>query len=249
MAKVRGGSARQAAVKKARAAAPAKKTRAGSSARPAPKRVVKAPAKPAAKAKPAARASAKPRVKPAPPAAPVRRSTYADAIILYERGVQALQSKRYREAADTLRRVIAEFPEEIELHERAQLYIRVCEQKLTPPDPTPKTPEEQILAATLAMNAGMPDQAVALLTAVLQQQREHDGAEFLLGVALAAKGDAQGALVHLARAIDLNPENRGLLRKDPELEGLRQTDEGRALLADVSGPGRRDRRALARARR
>jgi tetratricopeptide (TPR) repeat protein len=168
--------------------------------------------------------------------------------MLYERGLQALQSKRYREAADTLKRVIAEFPEEIELHERAQLYIRVCERQITPPDSTPKSPEEQVLAATLALNAGAVDRAVTLLSAALQRQADNDAAEYMLGVALGTRGDYQGALQHLARAIELNPDCRDALRKEPELEALRETEEFRALLAAASAP-RKDRKAQPRGRR
>jgi len=110
---------------------------------------------------------------------------------LYERGLHALQAKRYREAAETLKRVIAEFPEEIELHERAQLYIRVCERQLAPPMPR-QDAEEQVYAATLALNAGTVDRAVSLLTVALQRQADNDAAEYMLGVALAIKGDQQG---------------------------------------------------------
>ena len=180
--------------------------------------------------------------KPKAAAPPVRRSTYADAVLLYERGLHALQAKRYREAADTLKRVIAEFPEEIELHERAQLYIRVCARHLAPPDATPKTPEEQVYAATIALNTGAFDRAVSLLTAALQQQADNDAAEYMLGVALATKGDQQGAMRHLARALELNPEVRDSLRKEPELEALRETDELQALLAAAAAAPRKDRR-------
>lgn len=236
MAKIRGGSGGLAAARKSKTATPAKKKPAGKAAKPPTK----------SSAKPSARPPAKVRVKPVPQAAPpLRRSTYADAVILYERGLQALQAKRYKDAADALRRVIAEFPEEIELHERSQLYIRVCERLMAPPDTTPKTPEELVYAATLAVNAGALDRAVALLTAALQQQRDHDAAEYMLGVVLAAKGDDQGALIHLGRAVDLNPENRELLRQEPDLEALRQTDGFRAMLAAA----RRDRRNALRARR
>jgi tetratricopeptide (TPR) repeat protein len=268
MAKLRRSAGRPALAKKARSTAAA----ARSTARPVVKKSASKSAKPAAKkstapkhaaksrkpaaAKPAARPAAPaagrppPKAKPtAPPAPPPRRSTYADAVLLYERGLQALQYKRYREAADTLRRVIAEFPEEIELHERAQLYLRVCERQITPLDPTPKTPEEQVLAATLALNSGAVDRAVGLLNAALQQHADNDAAEYMLGVALATKGDSRGALQHLARALELNPDSRDALRKEPELEALRETEEFQAMLAAAAAAPRRDRKAAPRVRR
>lgn len=251
MAKLRRTAARPSPARKGKAAASASRPK----AKPAVKKPAPKPVKPAAKksARPkppatAHKAAAKPAPKPAPKAKPkaaappVRRSTYADAVLLYERGLHALQAKRYREAADTLKRVIAEFPEEIELHERAQLYIRVCARHLAPPDATPKTPEEQVYAATIALNTGAFDRAVSLLTAALQQQADNDAAEYMLGVALATKGDQQGAMRHLARALELNPEVRDSLRKEPELEALRETDELQALLAAAAAAPRKDRR-------
>ena len=208
MAKLRRSAARPTPVKKSKAAKPAARPKAKPAVKkpapkPAPKPAAKKPVglkaadkvrKPAAKPaprpapKPAPKAEAKPTPKPKS-APPPRRSTYADAVLLYERGLHALQAKRYREAADTLRRVIAEFPEEMELHERAQLYIRVCERQLAPLDDTPKTPEEQVYAATLALNTGALDRAVGLLNGVLQRHADNDAAEYMLGVAMATKGD------------------------------------------------------------
>jgi tetratricopeptide (TPR) repeat protein len=252
MAKLRRSAGRQAVVKKARAKAPAKPSKVRPAVRKAhskPKAVAKPKPVTTPKARPAAKPAARGRQKPIAAAPPPRRSTYADAVVLYERGLHALQAKRYREAADALRRVIVEFPEEIELHERARLYVRVCERQFAPLDATPKTPEEQVYAATLAMNAGALDRAVALLTAALQQKKDNDAAEYMLGVVLAAKGDQPGAIVHLVRAIELNPDTRELLRKEPEFEGLRQTNELQAALAASAAASRRDRRNLPRVRR
>ena len=145
--------------------------------------------------------------------------------------------------------MIAEFPEEIELHERAQLYIRVCVRQLTPPDATPKTPEEQVYAAEFALNAGAVDRAVSLLNAALHQRADNDAAEYMLGVALATRGDQQGALQHLGRALELNPEHRDAMRKEPELDALRATEELQALLAVAAAAPRKEKRLQARVRR
>lgn len=261
MAKLRRSAGRPAAAKKAKPARPpagkskpAVKKPAARPARPAAKPAAK-PRKPAVSKSPAKAAApatagtaARPKAKtPTPP--PPKRSTYADAVLLYERGLHALQAKRYRDAAETLRRVIAEFPEEIELHERAQLYIRVCERQLAPLDATPKTPDEQVYAATLALNSGAVDRAIGLLNAALQQQADNDAAEYMLGVALAVRGDQPGALQHLARALELNPECRDAMRKETELEALRATDELQALLAAAASAPRKEKRAQPRVKR
>jgi tetratricopeptide (TPR) repeat protein len=176
-----------------------------------------------------------------PPTAPVRRSTYVDAVALYELGVHHLQSREFSEADRALRAVIAGYPEEKELHERARLYLRVCERHVVAVSARAETAEDRIFAATLAINNGMLDHAVGLLSSVIQKEPESDHASYMLGVALALKGQFDQAIHHLGRAMSLNPENRDLAFKEPDLEPLRRTDEMRSLLAAPAAAHRRDR--------
>src|SRR5262245_41499604 len=67
-----------------------------------------------------------PSTPPAPaaaPAPPPRRSTYFEAVALYERGLEAIQRHDYRSAIDQLESVLRLYPEEKELHERVRLYL------------------------------------------------------------------------------------------------------------------------------
>jgi tetratricopeptide (TPR) repeat protein len=212
-------------------------------AKPHPKPVAKAP-------EPAKRQPAPPparRVKtPQPPPPPVRRSTYVEAVAMYERGVQLLQARKYKDAASTLERVISQFPEEKELHERAKLYILVCQRSLAAAPTREETADERVFSATLAINNGQIEQAVKELQAVIEQDPEHDHATYMLGVAHAQAGNTDLAVQFLSRAMALNIENRELVRKEPDLEPLRRTDAMIALLA--SPPPlipRREKRAAA----
>jgi len=256
MAKVKRNAARPAPGKPARVTGASKKAQARPAVKKSARTVAKSAARPVAKPvkppkkadKPVAKPVAKPAARAAKAPPPPHRSTYADAVSLYERGMQALQAKRYREAAESLKAVIARFPEEKELHERAQLYIRVCERQLTPLDATPKTPEEQVYAATLAINTGQVDRAVALLSAALQRDPDNDPAEYMLGVAYSLRGDLASSFTHIARALALNPDNRELVRKEPDLDALRQTEAIRAILAAPPEPPKKDRRPAPRRR-
>src|ERR671936_467761 len=84
--------------------------------------------------KPAARGSVdRSTAQPAPPQpAPAKRTSFLEAVALYEKGVQALQRRDYREAADLLRSVLSQYPEEKELHERVRLYLNICERQVVP---------------------------------------------------------------------------------------------------------------------
>ena len=111
---------------------------------------------------------------------------------MYERGLQALQRRDFAASADALRTVIERYPDERELLERARLYLKVCERELEPKEPAPKTADEWVYAATVALNAG--DEANALLTSqrALTADARHDHAHYMMAVASAQRGDTAG---------------------------------------------------------
>ena len=156
-----------------------------------------------------------------------RRSTYIEAVALYERGLEALQRHDYNGAVDLLESVLRQYPEEKELHERVRLYLSICQRQATPREETPQTVDERLYASTLALNGGQYDQAIAHLRLVRDEDPDNDHALYMLAVAHAQRGEHTEALAHLERAIALNPENRALAKRDPDLEPLHGDDSFR----------------------
>ena len=165
----------------------------------------------------------------------VRRSTYVEAVAQYELGVQALQQHDYERARQLLESVLARFPEEKELQERVRLYLNVCERQAHPQEPVPQTVDERLFAATLAINEGRYDEAIAHLRLVRDEDPDNDHALYMLAVAHAQRGELRESLAHLERAIVLNPENRALARRDPDLDPLRGDE---SFLATLETPSR-----------
>jgi tetratricopeptide (TPR) repeat protein len=203
---------------------------------------------PVAKARPASRGAAKPQArpdpkqsrltvkpaeKPLPPQTPApvpRKPGYYEALAMYENGVRALQRHDYQGAAAQFRAIMERYPEERELQERSHLYLRVCERETARRPATPQTPQEQVYAATVALNAGDTSGALDHLRRALTGAPDSDHAHYIMSVALTARGDSLQAVDHLRQAITLNPENRALARQDPDLEPLRFTEEFRDLV-------------------
>src|SRR5579884_1018824 len=194
----------------------------GSKARP----LAPAPADPVGQvARPAAQPAAA-----QPPSGPQRRSTYFEAVAVYERALAALQRHDYTEATTLLESVLKNFPEEKELHERVRLYLNICARQASRREPTPQTVEERLFASTLALNGGRYDEAIQHLRLVRDEDPDNDHALYMLAVAHAQRGEHAEAIAHLERAIALNPENRGLARTDPDLDPLRDDEAFRAAL-------------------
>jgi tetratricopeptide (TPR) repeat protein len=186
---------------------------------------------------------------PDPPAGPPvpgsqRRSTYFEAVALYEQGLEALQRHDYRQASAILESVLRQYPEEKELHERVRLYLNVCQRQATPRMPDPQTIDERLYAATLAINGGQYDQAIAHLRLVRDEDPDNDHAIYMLAVAHAQRDEHAEAVAHLERAIALNPENRALARNDPDLEPLHDDESFRATIEAPSMPRQSVRRPL-----
>jgi tetratricopeptide (TPR) repeat protein len=190
------------------------------------------------------RSSVRPAAQPAQPSGPQRRSTYFEAVAVYERGLEALQRHAYSEAANLLESVLRQYPEEKELHERVRLYLNICQRQATQREAAPQTIDERLYAATLAINGGQYDQAIAHLRLVRDEDPDNDHALYMLAVAHAQRQEPAEAVAHLERAIALNPENRALARTDPDLEPLREDDAFRATLEASSGTRGDRRRAL-----
>src|SRR5262249_2809251 len=180
--------------------------------------------------------SARSQAPPVQQSAPQRRSTYFEAVAIYERGLEALQRHAYAEATSLLESVLRLYPDEKELHERVRLYLNICARQATHREAAPQTIDERLYAATLAINGGQYDQAIAHLRLVRDEDPDNDHALYMLAVAHAQRDEHAEAVAHLERAIALNPENRGLARSDPDLEPLHDDEAFRAALEAPPSP-------------
>ena len=198
----------------------------------------------AANSRPAATAqkpqASPPPASPPPEPLPPRKPGFYEAVAIYERGVQALQKHDFGGAASFFRTVLERYPEERELLERARLYLRVCERETSrQPPPGPKTPEERVYAATVALNSGDHSGALDHLHQALGEDPESDHAHYIMAVALGMRNRRDEAIEHLQQAIALNPENRGLAKQDPDLDSLRDHHRFRDALETPPAPNRR----------
>lgn len=191
-----------------------------------------------------AREAARPRRISTPEA---RNPPHLDAVAVYERGLRALQEKDYARAAQALHSILDLYPEEKELHERARLYLNICERQAIPLDKTPRGFDERVYAATLAINAGSYDDGLARLQTLLAEAPASDHVHYMLAVVHTLRQELGQAAAHLERAIELDPDNRVLAWQDADLEALRQHPAHRAAFR-ASSVAKRDRRPGLRSR-
>ena len=186
--------------------------------RPETRASSKAPARPK-------RAAAPKATRPKRAAAPVTRlrADYARAVRLYEKGLRALQRKQFTPAAAAFREVMKQFPSEQELRERASLYLKICARESGPKKKLPRTLNEKILAATVALNQRDLAEAIALLEKASSSHQSDDRLHYMLALAHALRQDETTAADHLGKAITLNPDNRIHAAEEPDFDAIRQT--------------------------
>jgi len=219
-----------------------------------PAKPKKAPARPAKPKKAPAR-PAKPKKAPARPAkrtagkatagrggsrggggsitAPAGSSSHDRAVEAFERGFQALQQRQYGKAAEFLGAVVNNFIDEKDLQERARVYLAICERQVAR-DAKPRSFEDRLHAATVIVNRGAFDEALALLRKLENDEPGNDYVHYLQSVAFTSVGNAEQALAHLRKAIELAPENQLRAAQDPDLESLRQDGAFAALTGDLT---------------
>jgi tetratricopeptide (TPR) repeat protein len=199
-----------------------------------PKLKAQTPAATAGGSEPASQASQRRQIIAPPISAPPNsgpsRPTHVEAVAIYEKGIESLQRHDYNHALELLQSVLRQYPDEKELHERVRLYLNICERHATPREAAPQSIEERLYASTLAINGGRYDEAISHLRLVRDEDPDNDHALYMLAVAHAQRGEHTEAVAHLERAIALNPENRALARRDPDLEALHDDEAFRGAI-------------------
>jgi tetratricopeptide (TPR) repeat protein len=149
-------------------------------------------------------------------------AAYAKAIGLYEKALKAMQRRKFDAAATAFRQLIDQYPDERELHDRARLYLAVCERKTGPSPKPPRGAKDRILAATVALNRRNVDEALTLLRSAAASDSRHDYVQYMLALAHAQRADAEAAGRHLSKAISLNPQNRINAKHEADFDAIRE---------------------------
>ena len=152
------------------------------------------------------------------------------AIKEFERGVTLLQKHSYPEALERFQAVVTGFPQEKELTDRAQVYVRICNGMSDRREPQPRKPEDFFYYGVMKANEANYDEAVKFLERALQTSPKDEKVHYVLASTLAQKGERRQALERLKEAIELNTTNRIHARNDPDFEQLRDDENFQNLI-------------------
>ena len=165
-----------------------------------------------------------------------------EAMMLFQRGMEALQRHAYGDAAPAFQAILMGFPTERALGDRARVYLELCQREQRRRPPAPRTIEERLTAATAALNNGDDALAEELSRSVLGDDPRHDLALYLLAAVHARRGAIDEALELLGKVIAISPEASAQARQDEDFLPLHDEDAFWKLVEPPigsSGPRRR----------
>jgi tetratricopeptide (TPR) repeat protein len=153
---------------------------------------------------------------------------------LFARAMKVFNQGDYAQAA-TLFEQAATGPL-LGVNESAQMYLRMCQQRMSRPDIELQTPEDYYNYAVSLINARRYREA--------RENLEHATAagpqpHFCYALALVEGhlGSMEVAAAHLRHAIQMDPALRGVARSDPDFAPLLHNPRVKEVLASAQGTG------------
>jgi tetratricopeptide (TPR) repeat protein len=140
---------------------------------------------------------------------------------LYEEAAQYIQQQKFLKAKQALEKVVAGASKE--LADRAQIHLRVCEQRIArPPGVVPRSADEHYHHGVAMMNLGRWDEAREHLERAHKLASKADYIVYALAALDCLTGEAESAMEKLKTAISLRPENRYHARNDEDFAFLQE---------------------------
>lgn len=150
----------------------------------------------------------------------------------YEEALRLLHHKKYRKAHGVFTQLLKKYPQETEVAARVNSFMRVCERQLeSPKQENADTADEVFNQAVIHHNSSQYQEALDLYTRALKlAKKRKDHIYYALAATELSLGNTDNALKHLAKAIDMNQDNRFFAHNDPDFEPLASNQKFRELV-------------------
>jgi tetratricopeptide (TPR) repeat protein len=146
---------------------------------------------------------------------------YEAALKEYGSALGLLRKGEFERAREGFHAVQAAVPVEIELVDRARMYIQICDRK-NAGDVAPPSGDQIFHRAVFLSNSGDPDAAIELLDRTLAADPTSVDNLYVRACAWALKGEADRAVRDLRQAISLDPKVRFQAVNDSDFEKIRE---------------------------
>lgn len=141
-----------------------------------------------------------------------------DQVKRYQTAIRYMQEGRYEKAAVEFEALVQEGT--LELKDRSALYLAACQRQIKSDELLFDTLEERYDYAISQLNNGNYEEAREQLEYILSEKDDADYAHYGAAILNSMTGQAEECLHHLGRAIEMNPQNRILARRDTDFSDM-----------------------------
>lgn len=153
----------------------------------------------------------------------------AQSIKNYEAALRQFQKDNFDKAVELFGKAAASPAKEVAA--RAQVYIRVCGEKMNPPTLELKTADDHYDYGIMQLNARNLDLALENFSRADKLTPEQDHIKYALAAAHSLSGDVEAALELLEVAITLNPTNALHAKRDEDFRLIETNSRFQQLIA------------------
>lgn len=143
---------------------------------------------------------------------------YVAAVKNFEAGVRLFRKQSYEKARAIFEKLAGGPTHEVA--NRAETYLRLCEQKLSRTELAPRTAADYYNLGVAQLNARNLETAVEYFNKADRLGPNQDHVRYALAAAHALLGNVESALVHLKAAIELRAASRFLASRDEDFRSL-----------------------------
>jgi len=167
----------------------------------------------------------------APTTSRIRSKQFASAVHAYEAGLKAVHGEDFEKAKKILENLIAGYPDEPEIQERAKVLVTVCEKKIHEKARTVlRSADDHYNIGIADLNRRELESALHHLQQALKLAPKADHVLYALAAASALKGDREQAISYLKQSIQQRAENRFLAVRDADFETLHEDADFKQLV-------------------
>jgi tetratricopeptide (TPR) repeat protein len=151
-----------------------------------------------------------------------KKDEYQKGLAAYAEALKEFRKGKDEKAVDSLKSFVGKFPSEIELVDRAKLYLAICEARLKGDKdaPHPKTAEDFYQYGIFKTNARDFEEAQKLLEKALKLSPEEGRIHYALADLHCLSGQTEASLEYLRKAIQLDKYFRILAQNETDFEPL-----------------------------
>jgi tetratricopeptide (TPR) repeat protein len=151
-----------------------------------------------------------------------RKNSYEEALNAFGRAMKALNKRDYTKALEGLNAFMESHPGEKELIDRCNVYVKICNQHISPEKPALKTYDDYYRQGVFKLNDGEFEEAAKLLSKAHQIEPKAGEILYYLANTYCHMQDVDACLEYLKQAVKLDAAFAVLAQNELDFSKLRE---------------------------